>query len=68
MQIIRAKIYPGQYSDLVNLYTDFPHPIPYLATGEIAKDHVLTLQFSTSRNYGKEYVEKNFPGVPIEIK
>lgn len=62
MTLTRITIMIGQdCTDRVYLYADLPSPLP--TSGK----PLLTLNFETQQDCGREYVRTNFPGVPVTV-
>jgi hypothetical protein len=62
VKILKIQILTRQhFADHVMFFTDLPSPTPGLSSEN------LDLQTRVAAGQGKEYCEKHFPGIPLEL-
>ena len=61
MKIEKITIVIGRGTDKIMLQTNFPSSLP-----KVSQEN-LSLDFDAEKDTGKEYCERNFPGIPIKV-
>ena len=61
MKAVKIQLLLQDCADFVSMELELPSPMP-----EVTSDQ-LRVKFDVQKGKGQEYLEKNFPGVPVEV-